>query len=259
MSTVAANLGAIRERIARAATAAGRDPADITLVVVSKTVPEARVREAIDAGARDLGENRAQELVAKAAAIRDTAIRDTAIRDTAIRDTAIRDTAIRDTAIRDTALVDAASQPPRWHFIGRLQRNKVKLLAGTVDLWHSIDRPELADPLSRYAPGARVFVEVNLSDEPQKGGCRPGDTPALVDRLRGAGLLVEGLMTVPAAVGDPRPTFAALRDLAGGLGLAGLSMGMTADFEMAIAEGATIVRVGSAVFGPREGAEGVRR
>jgi pyridoxal phosphate enzyme (YggS family) len=228
MSTVAANIEAIRQRIARAATAAGRDPAAVSLVVVSKTVPAARVREALDAGVGDLGENRAQELLAKA------------------------------DALRDTQLGHAAAQP-RWHFIGRLQRNKVKLLAGTVDLWHSIDRPELADPLTRHAPGARVLVEVNLSDEPQKGGCRPGDTGALVDRLRAAGLLVEGLMTVPAAVGDPRPAFAALRDLAGGLGLVELSMGMTADFEAAIAEGATIVRVGSAVFGPREGAEGLRR
>ena len=104
-----------------------------------------------------------------------------------------------------------------------------------------------------------MLVEVNLSDEPQKGGCRPEETGALVDRLAGAGLVVEGLMTVPAADGDPRPTFAALRELAGRLGLAGLSMGMTADFEAAIAEGATIVRVGSAVFGPRPGAEGLRR
>ena len=104
-----------------------------------------------------------------------------------------------------------------------------------------------------------MLVEVNLSGEAQKGGCRPEDTAALVDRLTAAGLLVEGLMTVPAAAGDPRPAFAALRELAGGLGLARLSMGMTADFEAAIAEGATIVRVGSAVFGPRPGTEGLRR
>jgi pyridoxal phosphate enzyme (YggS family) len=200
----------------------------VTLVVVSKTVPADRVREALDAGARDLGENRAQELVAKAA------------------------------ALRDMALADVVP-PPQWHFIGRLQRNKVKLLAGTVGLWHSIDRPELADPLARHAPGARVLVEVNLSDETQKGGCRPEDTAALVDVLTAAGLLVEGLMTVPAAAGDPRPAFAALRELAAGLGLATLSMGMTGDFEAAISEGATIVRVGSAVFGPREGTEGMRR
>jgi uncharacterized pyridoxal phosphate-containing UPF0001 family protein len=104
-----------------------------------------------------------------------------------------------------------------------------------------------------------VLVEVNVSDEPQKGGCRPEDSPALVERLAGAGLVVEGLMTVPAAAGDPRPAFAALRELAGRLGLATLSMGMTGDFEPAIAEGATIVRIGSAVFGPRPGPGGLRR
>jgi PLP dependent protein len=185
------------------------------------------VREVLAAGATDLGENRAQELVAKAGSLRD-------------------------------ALGDLAA-PPRWHFIGRLQRNKVRMLAGLVDLWHSIDRPELADPLARHAAGAHVLVEVNLSDEPQKGGCRPEDTPALVERLTDGGLVVEGLMTVPAAAGDPRPAFGALRELAARLGLAQLSMGMTADFEPAIAEGATIVRVGSAVFGPRSGPHGLRR
>jgi PLP dependent protein len=227
VSTVAENLEAIRARIARAATSVGRDPSEVTLVVVSKTVPEDRVRDALDAGARDLGENRAQELVAKAAALGDVV------------------------------------PPPRWHFIGRLQRNKVKLLAGTVGLWHSIDRAELAGPLARHAPGARVLVEVNLSGEAQKGGCRPDATGALVEELTTAGLMVEGLMTVPEAAGDPRPAFAALRELAGGLGLATLSMGMTGDFEAAIAEGATIVRIGSAVFGPRSGPrdepEGLRR
>jgi len=190
---------------------------------VSKTVDAARVRAALAAGATDLGENRAQELVAKAA--------------------------------------ELTGEPttPRWHFIGRLQRNKVRMLAGIVDRWHSIDRTELVEPLARHAPGARVLVEVNLSEEEQKGGCAPADTERLVDDLRAAGMLVEGLMTVPAAAGDPRPTFAALRELRDGLGLRELSMGMTGDFEAAIAEGATIVRIGSAVFGPRSGAEGLRR
>ena len=187
---------------------------------MTKTVDVARVREAIAAGAADLGENRAQELVAKAAQV---------------------------------------AEPVRWHFIGRLQRNKVRVLAAVVARWHSVDRPELIEPLARHARGARVLVEVNLSDEPQKGGCRPGETPALVDGLRGAGLAVEGLMTVPAAEGDPRPTFAALRELGASLGLRELSMGMTGDFEAAIAEGATIVRIGSAIFGPRPGAAGLRR
>jgi pyridoxal phosphate enzyme (YggS family) len=235
--SVAANLEEIRERIASAATTAGRDPADVTLVVVTKTVPEARVREALAAGARDLGENRAQELVAKA--------------------DSLREAVLGEAAHAGGPAADALL--PRWHFIGRLQRNKVRMLAPHVDLWHSIDRSELADPLARYAPGARVLVEVNLSDEPQKGGCRPQEAPALVEGLAGAGLVVEGLMTVPAAVGDPRPAFAALRDLAGRLGLSQLSMGMTSDFEPAVAEGATIVRVGSAVFGPRPGPTGLRR
>jgi pyridoxal phosphate enzyme (YggS family) len=183
------------------------------------------VREAIAAGVTELGENRAQELLGKAAQIAD---------------------------IADTSAV-------HWHFIGRLQRNKVRMLARVVARWHSVDRVELVEPLARHAPGARVLVEVNLSGEPQKGGCRPADTAALADRLRDAGLAVEGLMTVPAAEGDPRPTFAALRELGESLGLPELSMGMTGDFEAAIAEGATIVRIGSALFGPRSGAAGLRR
>jgi len=187
---------------------------------VTKTVDAARVREAIAAGAADLGENRAQELVAKASEI---------------------------------------PEPVRWHFIGRLQRNKVRPLAGVVHRWHSVDRPELVDPLARHAAGAQVLVEVNVSDEPQKGGCPPGEAGALVDGLRAAGLVVDGLMTVPAAEGDPRPAFAALRELGASLRLPELSMGMTGDFEAAIAEGATIVRIGSALFGPRPGAAGLRR
>jgi hypothetical protein len=187
---------------------------------VSKTIAAARVAEALAAGVVDLGENRAQELVAKAAEI---------------------------------------GSPARWHFIGQLQRNKITALARVVDTWHSIDRVELVDPLARHAPGARVLVQVNLSGEPQKGGCGPGETGVLVDRLREGGLAVAGLMTVPAADGDPRPTFAALREMAGSLELSELSMGMTGDFEAAIGEGATIVRIGSAIFGPRSGAAGLRR
>jgi uncharacterized pyridoxal phosphate-containing UPF0001 family protein len=110
--------------------------------VVTKTVPEPRVRDALAAGARDLGENRAQELVAKAEAIGEGT---------------------------------GAGGRPRWHFIGNLQRNKVRMLAPHVELWHSIDRPELVDPLARHAAGAKVLVEVNLSEEPQKGGCQAGD------------------------------------------------------------------------------------
>jgi hypothetical protein len=187
---------------------------------VSKTIAAARVAEALAAGVVDLGENRAQELLAKAAEI---------------------------------------GARSRWHFIGQLQRNKIAALARVVDTWHSIDRVGLVEPLARHAPGARLLVQVNLSGEPQKGGCPPGETGALVGRLRDAGLVVDGLMTVPAAEGDPRPTFAALREMGDSLQLPELSMGMTGDFEAAIGEGATIVRIGSAIFGPRSGAAGLRR
>jgi hypothetical protein len=118
-------------------------------------------------------------------------------------------------------------------------------------VWQSVDRPELGAEIARRAPGARVLVEVNLGEEPQKGGCFPGELAALVDALRADGLAVDGLMAVPPHDGDPRRWFAALRERAVTLGLAELSMGMTDDFEVAIGEGATIVRVGRALFGPR--------
>ena len=115
----------------------------------------------------------------------------------------------------------------------------------------SVDRTELGVEIARHAPGARVLVQVNVAGEEQKGGCPPTELPALVDSLTDLGLTVEGLMTVPPLIGDPRPHFAALRDLANRLGLATLSMGMSGDFEAAIAEGSTLVRIGRAVFGPR--------
>ena len=116
---------------------------------------------------------------------------------------------------------------------------------------HSVDRLTLGEAIARRAPGARVLVEVNLGEEPQKGGCRPEALAGLVERLRADGLDVAGLMTVPPHDGDPRRWFAALRDLAAALELAELSMGMTDDFEVAVEEGATVVRVGRALFGPR--------
>jgi pyridoxal phosphate enzyme (YggS family) len=213
--SVSGNLTEVRERIAAAARAAGRDPSAVTLIAVSKEVDADAVREALTAGQRDFGENRAQELAGKAAAL------------------------------------ESASPVPVWHFIGRIQRNKVRAVAPAVALWHSVDRAEVGEAIARYAPGARVLVQVNVGDEPQKGGCAPAGTAALVDRLAELGLAVEGLMTVPPQAGDPRPCFAALRDLATGLGLPTLSMGMSGDYEAAIAEGATLVRVGTAVFGAR--------
>jgi pyridoxal phosphate enzyme (YggS family) len=206
VSGVAERLADVRARVD--AAAAGRD---VTLVLVTKTVPVEAVREACAAGATDLGENRAQELVAKAPEL----------------------------------------PGARWHFIGRLQRNKVRRVAPYVSLWQSVDRVELARDIAAHAPGARVLVQVNVGDEPQKGGCAVPETGALVERSRALGLRVEGLMTVPPAGPDPAPFFGVLRRLTDDLGLTTCSMGMSGDFEQAIAEGATMVRVGSAVFGPR--------
>lgn len=211
---VAGRLAAVRERVAEAAGRAGRPAAGVRLVVVTKGVPPPVMQAALDAGATDLGENRAQELLAKAPELR---------------------------------------TPPTWHFIGRLQRNKVAALAPLVDLWQSVDRIELGRAIAGRAPGATVLAEVNVADDPAKAGVAPGDTPALVDGLRSAGLNVDGLMTIPAAGRDPRPAFAALAALADRLGLPEVSMGMSDDLEVAVEEGATIVRVGRAIFGARDG------
>jgi hypothetical protein len=210
---IPAALARVRERITDAARRAGRDPAGITLVGVSKTVQAERVAEAVEAGLGDLGENRAQELLAKARAL--------------------------------------AELGPRWHFVGTLQRNKIAALAPWVGLWHSVDRVDLVAPLARHAPRAAVLVQVNLAGKPGQGGCAPEAAQGLVDECSQAGLEVRGLMTIAARQGEPRRWFAALRDLATTLRLPELSMGMTEDFEDAIAEGATVVRVGRAIFGER--------
>jgi pyridoxal phosphate enzyme (YggS family) len=210
---IPANVAAVRTRIAAAARRAGRDPGEITLVAATKTVVVERVAEVIAAGVVDLGENRAQELLAKAPAL--------------------------------------VERGPRWHFLGALQRNKVKALAPWIACWQSVDREALGDSIARHAPGSRVLVEVNLAREPQKAGCAPEALPMLIDALVGQGLVVDGLMTVPPQGDDPRPWFTQLRGLASGQGLATLSMGMTDDFEVAVEEGATMVRVGRALFGPR--------
>jgi pyridoxal phosphate enzyme (YggS family) len=220
--TIADRLHEVRARVDAAAHSAGREPDAVTLVVVSKEVGIDDVRAAIDAGARDLGENRVQDLVPKAEAL--------------------------------------GALEPRWHFIGRLQRNKVRAAAAVpVAIWESVDRAELAVEIGRRAPGAAVLVQVNVAGEAQKGGCAPNDTDALVDACRAHGCLVEGLMTVPPADGDPRPVFARLRQMTDDLGLRVCSMGMSGDYEVAIGEGATMVRVGRAIFGPRPGEAGARR
>jgi PLP dependent protein len=212
---IAESLAEVRERIAGAAHRAGRDPSEVRLVGASKTVPAERLVEALDAGLTDLGENRAQELLAKAPVLADHAT------------------------------------PPTWHFVGQLQRNKVNGLVPWVAWWHSVDRPALGEAIARRSPGARILVEVNLGEESAKGGCTPAATAPLVDTLRDLGLDVTGLMTVAPRDGDRRGWLAALRELAESLQLRELSMGMSDDFEAAIEEGATMVRVGRAIFGAR--------
>jgi len=208
---VGARLADIRQRI----EAAG-GPGEVTVVGVTKTFPLSYVETAVAAGLVDLGENYGQELVDKA----------------------------------DGAA--GLGLAPRWHFIGGLQRNKVKLLAGRVWLWQTVDRAVLVDEIAKRVPAARILVQVNTTDEIQKSGCGPDEAPALVDRGREAGLEVLGLMTVgPTGGGDPRPAFDRLRALAGRCEVRELSMGMSADYEAAVAAGATIVRIGSAIFGPR--------
>jgi PLP dependent protein len=221
VSGIRERLDEVRTRIAAAAKRAGRDGAAVTLVAVSKTVEPELIAAAADAGQRVFGENRAQELVAHAGAL--------------------------------------GGREVRWDFIGRLQRNKVRSVASIVSLWQSVDRAELVEELARRTPGARMLVQVNLAEEPQKGGCAPGEVAGLVAAGRRAGLTVEGLMTVPPAEGDPRGCFSALREMAERLDLPQLSMGMSGDYEIAVEEGATIVRVGSAIFGPRPAAAGTRR
>jgi pyridoxal phosphate enzyme (YggS family) len=222
---VAEHLTEVRERVAAAARSAGREPDAVTLVVVTKEVGLDGVRAAIAAGVGDLGENRAQELVTKAEAL----------------------------------VGDEEARALRWHFIGRLQRNKVRAAAPHVALWQSIDRAELAVEVGRRVPGAAVLVQVNVTGEAQKGGCAPDEAEALVETCRANRCHVEGLMTVPPAVGDPRPVFARLRRMTDDLQLRVCSMGMSGDFELAITEGATMVRVGGAIFGPRPGPADARR
>lgn len=217
---LAARVAAVRERIARAAP----DPDAVRLVAVTKGFGADVVRAALDEGLVDLGESYVQELVAKATAIE-----------------------------ADLAEGGGTRPAPRWHAIGRLQRNKVRKAAPFVWLWHSVDRLSLGAEIARWAPGAPVLVQVNTSGEESKAGCAPAMAPALVEGLTDLGLEVRGLMTI-APAGPPeaaRPAFRAARELRDRLGLPELSMGMSGDLEVALSEGATIVRVGTGLFGPR--------
>lgn len=219
MTDIAANVRAIRARIVAAAVRSGRDPTTVLLVGAAKQKDAAMVEAAVAAGVTDIGENYVQEGVAKRAAVR---------------------------------------TPARWHMIGHLQRNKVGKVLETFDLIHTIDSLALGAALGSRAQArqmiAHVLVEVNLAGESSKSGVAPEGASLLVEQLRKLeGLSVDGLMTVPPA-GAPeatRPYFRRLRELRDQLGVRELSMGMTDDFEVAIEEGATIVRIGRAIFGAR--------
>ena len=212
-AVVAARAEVVRQRIADA----GGDPERVRLLAVTKGFGPEVAAAAVAAGLVDLGESYAQELVAKAPELADGPV------------------------------------APRWHLIGRLQRNKVRSLAGLVHRWDSVDRLELGREIARRAPGARVLVQVNITDEPQKGGCEPAEVDELVAGLQAEGLAVEGLMGVGRA-GDPTATragFAALVAAADRLALPERSIGMSGDLEDAVAAGSTMVRIGRDLFGER--------
>lgn len=210
-SEVSERVASVRARIAETGTSG------VAIVAVTKSFGVDAIVAAHAAGCDGIGENYAQELIGKASAI-----------------------------------------PPGLpvHFIGRLQSNKVRALTGIVSVWESVDRTSLIDELARRIEGApaRVLLQVNTTAEPSKGGCEPAEVAGLLERARRGGLAVEGLMTVGPTEGSQAESAAAfglLRRLADGLGLGHCSMGMSNDWEIAVAEGATILRLGSALFGAR--------
>ena len=232
MSAIADNLQAVLNRIARAADAAGRSPESVRLLAVSKTKPLADVLAAAQAGQHAFGENYVQEGVEK-----------------------------RLGASAASALPDGKLE---WHFIGPLQSNKTRLVAEHFDWVHSVDRLKIAERLSAQRPAnlppLQVCLQVNVSGEASKSGCQPADVPALCAAIAALPhLQLRGLMTIPEPVDDmaaQRRPFRQLRELAlqvqaAGIALDTLSMGMSHDLEAAIAEGATLVRIGTAIFGER--------
>jgi len=224
MSTLADNLSAISARIASAAQAAGRDPASVQLLAVSKTKPASAIREIHAAGVRDVGENYLQEALTKQQELSDL--------------------------------------PLIWHFIGPIQSNKTKAIAEHFDWVHSVDRLKIAQRLSEQRPAGlaplNLCLQVNVSGEDSKSGCAPADLPALAKAVAGLpNLRLRGLMAIPEPTDDraaQEAAFARLRQLQEslGLGLDTLSMGMSHDLEAAIAQGATWVRIGTALFGARD-------
>jgi PLP dependent protein len=226
--SIAQHLEEVRQRIAQAAHDASRDPASVKLLAVSKTFPADDVRAAFDAGQRAFGENYVQEGIAKIAELAD---------------------------LRGDI---------EWHYIGPLQSNKTKVVAEQFDWVHSIDRLKIAERLSAQrpagAPALNVCIQVNVSGEESKSGVEPGEAAALAHAVAALpGLRLRGLMAIPEPAGTldaQRQPHARLRELmdalrADGLDLDTLSMGMSADLEAAVLEGATMVRIGTAIFGKR--------
>lgn len=210
----------IDARIRGAERGAGRGEGSVTLIAVSKVQPLDRVVSVLEEGHRVFGENYVQEAAGKWPALRER------------------------------------FEGVKLHMIGPLQTNKAKVAVELFDAIHTLDRPSLAEKLARLADarGAcpELFVQVNTGEEPQKAGVLPADTDAFVAACRGLGLPLAGLMCIPPEGIDSTPHFAMLRAMAERNGLSGMSMGMSADFEAAIAEGATHVRIGSAIFGARD-------
>jgi uncharacterized pyridoxal phosphate-containing UPF0001 family protein len=207
-------LDALRRRIEDA----GRDPADVRIVAVTKGFTSGAVDAARQAGLFDIGENYADELAAKA-----------------------------------EQRVAPEVPETRWHYLGAVQRRRVRLIAPVVSVWQTVSRVAEGQTIATHAPGATVLAEVETTSIPGRNGCPPSEVPALVSSLRHAGLDVRGLMTV-GPPGDPeesRPAFRLTAQLARDLGLSEVSMGMTDDLEVALSEGSTMVRVGRALFGER--------
>ena len=219
MSDAPSRLHQVQTSIARAATLARREASDVTLIAVSKTHGADEIRPLLDAGHRIFGENRVQEAQDKWPALR------------------------------------ADYEGVSLHLIGQLQSNKAEDAVALFDAIHSVDRPSLVAALGKAMDKAgrrpTCFLQVNVGDEPQKGGCTPTELPALIEAARAANLPVQGLMCIPPADVEPAPYFALLAKLARRHGVTGLSMGMSGDYETAVTLGATHVRVGTALFGDR--------
>jgi pyridoxal phosphate enzyme (YggS family) len=223
--SISDNLAEVRRRVAAAAERGGRPASEVIVVAVSKTWPPSVVLEALESGVEVLGENRAQELRDKAAAV---------------------------------------GRGARWHFIGHLQTNKVRHVVGVAEVIHSVDRPATAEAIARRAAAAGatqdVLIEVNVAGDPDKHGVEPREAGALACRVAALdGIRVRGLMTMapwPERAEESRPHYRRLAELGAEVarevpGATELSMGMSRDFEVALEEGATIVRIGEAIFGPR--------